>query len=114
LELWIDRERPEVLLCEEPLYSQRYDFAGTADLVIKRKKGIRVVDLKTTDLAQFTGPQTSAYEQLYRENTGYKGMADRYVLYLPKDGSEYHYRELTNRNDFQYFLAKLYAYNYLK
>jgi hypothetical protein len=116
LENWMEKYRPKVILCEEPLYSAQHDYCGTPDLVCELRgfRHLCIPDLKTTGLTMTVGPQTAGYEALYRENYGYKGMIDRFKLVLPKDGSDYRFEQLTGRNDFNYFLWKLNSYNWLR
>lgn len=113
LQAWIDKYKPQVKLCEVPLYSQIYDYCGTEDFfgAIEGSKHMTLVDLKTGVFDVVAG-QLAAYEQLVRENTGHRGIIDKYVLYLPKDGSDYEFIRIVDREAFQFFLAKLFAYKY--
>lgn len=109
---WLSDYKVTTVLIELPLYSERYDYAGTADLIVYCRDNQRILmvcDIKTGEYA-LAGPQTAAYEQLYRENYGYKGMVDRFVLYLPKDGKPYTFEKMRNHNDWSYFKAKLYEH----
>ena len=113
-EKWIQENKPTVIIAEKPLYSKRYGYAGTLDLFCatnKTKKGHRMlIDIKS-GMFDSAGPQTAAYEVLAREETGFKGIIDRFVLRLPKDGSEGGMVALTDKTDLQYFLHKLTIWN---
>lgn len=105
--------QPEVVMCEQPLYSEKGLFAGTGDLFfrspkIRNGKRLCLLDAKT-GAGLFTGPQTAAYESLYREETGEKGLIDRFKLQLPKDGKPYKMIPLTNQKDMTYFNYRLYC-----
>jgi hypothetical protein len=108
--------QPTVVLCEQPLYSPRRLVAGTPDLFftspkIKRGKRICCLDAKT-GVGKFTGPQTAIYTDLFREETGEKGLIDRFKLQLPKVGKNYKLEALTNKNDLKYFEYKLFCHNF--
>ena len=114
---WVEKYSPAIVLCEQPLYSTKYDFCGTPDLIcwlkIAGKIVLCIVDFKT-GLYEMAGPQTAAYEQLYREYSGYRGIIQRWVLYLPKDGGEYVFAPLRRRDDFQYFIYRKAQYDWLQ
>lgn len=77
----------ETILCEEPLYSEMFDYCGTPDW-FGRLRGIKrrtLLDVKTGDF-DLVAMQLAAYEHLVRKETGYKGMIDHYVLSIPKSG----------------------------
>ena len=108
LESWMAEYRPEPVICEEPLYSQQYDFCGTLDfygMLKGLKRRMFLVDLKT-GLFNMAGPQTASYEHLVRENTGYKGKILRFVLRIPKDGSGYSFIPQTNIRDMGLLCAR--------
>ena len=117
--LWKDEHVDEILMVEEPMYSLRYRYAGTSDIIciLKRKYGGRriVTDIKT-GAHDLSGPQMSAYENLYREKSKYRGAMDRYVLELPKSGDSYKFKAEKGRgaDDFKFFLNKLAVYNFMK
>jgi hypothetical protein len=114
LERWMAEYRPEPIICEEPLYSRQYDYCGTLDFYgylkgIKKRRFI--VDLKT-GMFNMAAPQTASYEWLVRENIGHKGIILRFVLHIPKDGSDYSFIPQTNRQDFNYFVRERANYEY--
>ena len=110
--------QPIVVMCEQPLYSAKHHYAGTGDLFfrshkIKNGKRLCLLDAKTGP-GLYTGPQTAAYEDLFREETGEKGLIDRFKLALPKDGKPYKMIPLTDPRDIVYFRNRLFCYQYEK
>lgn len=98
-------------------YSSKLDVAGTLDLTCLITKGphanahLNLPDYKTAAQAPTVGPQTWAYEQIYREMTGYRGIIKRWVLYLPKKDGEYKFVELRdNIGDEHMFRSMHYAF----
>ena len=110
---WVQDYNPGVLAVETPLYSERYMIAGTLDIMCRINGRLCLVDAKTGE-GKLTGPQTSAYEVLWREDTGCKEPIDRYLLRLPRDGSPYKFKKLTNPQDWPAFKARLFWNNYRK
>jgi hypothetical protein len=112
--LWADKYKPEVILCEKPLASTKYGYAGMLDLFAKLKGYKRpcLIDLKS-GMSFMVTPQVASYEHLIHENQ-YKGMIDKFVLRIPKDGSPYEFQELKEKTAFMFFLNKLYEHNYLR
>lgn len=110
---WKKDFSPEVVAVEMPLYSERYLFAGTLDLVCRIGGKLRLVDAKT-GAGALVGPQTSAYETLYREDTGCQEPMERWLLQLPRDGAPYRFKRLGNPNDWNFFKARLFCHNYMK
>lgn len=110
---WVQDFNPEVLAVEEQLYSERYLFAGTMDILCRINGRLCLIDAKTGD-GKMTGPQTAAYLELWREETGCKETIDRWLLRLPRDGKPYKFKKLDNPQDWPFFKAKLFCHNYLK
>lgn len=112
--LWADKYKPEVILCEKPLASTKYGYAGMLDLFAKLKGHKRpcLIDVKS-GLSLLVACQVASYENLVHENQ-YKGMIDKFVLRIPKDGSPYEFQELKEKTAFTFFLNKLYEHNYLR
>lgn len=100
----------EVSSSEQQLYSQKYGFAGTCDLIgTLPKAGLALIDAKTTTMLYPTvGPQTAAYAELAN-----CPKAKRYALQLTPDG-KYDLAPLTNRNDWSVFQAALILHNWRK
>lgn len=115
---FIEDYAPQPVMCEQPLYSEKHRYAGTSDLVfishrIRNGKRLCLLDAKSGQAGQLTGPQTAAYEDLYREETGEKGLIDRFKLQLPKGGGDYRLIPLKNPGDRQYFYYKLFCHRYV-
>lgn len=110
---WVKDYNPGVLAVETPLYSERYMIAGTLDIICRINGRLCLVDAKTGE-GKLTGPQTAAYEVLWREDTECKEPIDRWILRLPRDGKPYKFKKLTNPQDWPAFKARLYWNNYRK
>ena len=111
-EQWLDdfKFKPEYI--EHAMYSQKYGYAGTPDirgLILKKNQGL--VDIKT-GLYNMVGPQTVAYDELFKENERKRKSVDRYVLHLPKDGTGYTFKRIEKRGDWKYFLNRLSQWRY--
>jgi hypothetical protein len=65
---WANEVKPEIILNEEVVESEKYDYAGTVDIVAKIGDQIYIIDLKT---GQAIWPeyelQISAYKQALKE-----------------------------------------------
>jgi len=96
------------------LYSKKYGYAGTMDPLFMVKKNTHwhpcIIDIKSGG-HDLVGPQTAAYEQLYREWAGTKGVVSRACIYLPAEGP-HKFIPLTNRNDWRFFQSCLDQRNY--
>lgn len=110
-ERWLADYKPKIASVEEPMYSSKYGYAGTPDIAAKVQRKMAVIDIKTGAYSM-AGPQTSAYEQLYKEASGHGRNMKRYVLYLPKTG-DYKFIPMTNKNDWDFFRSRLFQYQYL-
>lgn len=118
-EAWRDEYVKEIILVEEPLYSTRFGYAGTLDFIFEFKPKyeriyrakICLTDFKT-GAHGLSGPQTAAYEQLYKEHSKYRGKILRAVLKLPKDGSDYKFIREEERQDFNMFKSCLFRHNF--
>ena len=112
-EKWLEDFSPTIISVEEPLYSKRFGFAGTADIFAEQEKHPTVVEIKTGAHAM-AGPQTSGYERLKKEKHKIRSKVNRAALYLPKDGSAYTYKALKDPKDWNFFQSRLYQHEYLK
>ena len=101
------------LMIETPMYSQKWGYAGTVDWIVEMFGKRWLIDLKTGIVSKMAGVQTSAYEKLFRENTGWTGQLKRAVLHLPKDGGKVKLIEQGNPDDWEFFKARLTTYNFL-
>ena len=110
---WEKTFKPEYEYIEEPLYSSRYDYAGTPDIVCMIGRCKTIIDIKT-GAYDMAGPQLAAYEKLFQEFIGYRSPLKRAVLHLPKDGGKGKWEPQESRADWKFFEAKLYQYQYLQ
>lgn len=111
IENFINDYQPEPELIEKPLHDAKLLYAGKLDFYGK-VKGVRLkvlLDAKSGMAGQI-GPQTSAYENLVRINTKYRGLIDRYLLSIKPEGYTFH--KIGTARDFTYFLLKLKTYQY--
>lgn len=95
----------EIEVVEQPVYNTTHRYAGTLDRcgLLPRSYGLVLVDIKTGQPQQATGPQTAAYlAALPRTDRA----RTRIAVYLQPDGR---YAMVTHddRNDFNIFLAAL-------
>lgn len=104
--------REDIKGSEHRLFSKKLMIAGTDDLEVMMKN-LTIIDIKTGTLG-LVGPQVAGYELLYREEMKYRKLIDRFVLHLPRDGSDYTFKPLKNRQDKAFFLNRHYQYNYLR
>lgn len=96
-------------ICEVAMMSERYQYAGTPDIITPIKGVISVIDIKTGAWGQ-AAAQLAAYEQLYREHTGYKGKINHYVLDL---SGENNFTQVRDAGAWGFFLNCLGKYKYL-
>jgi len=93
--------KPEIIGIEQVLYSQKHNYAGTADFVAKIKDKLVIGDWKTTNTSRYNPDgiyasyfaQLGAYALAYEEMTGEK-VDDLWAVNLPKDGGEYKLKRL--------------------
>ncbi len=113
-EKWARDYKVDMVAVEKPLYSGLYGYAGTPDIICRANTyKLLVCDIKTGGY-DLVGPQTAAYEQLYRESERYRGHIGRALLYLPKDGGPYQFKALTKTQDWAFFKVKLYEAKWRK
>jgi len=67
---WDSKFEPETIATEKYLVSNKYKYAGTADLVCKIKDELWIIDFKTGAKSIDHGLQLAAYRQAYKEMTG--------------------------------------------
>ena len=103
----------EVVNYETKVFSKKYMFAGTLDLIVKINGKLHLIDFKTGVISSKSCRlQTSAYESCYREMTGEKKAIKRHALKLNEDGTYELSNEYKDKNDFRYFLSALQIYNF--
>jgi len=105
--------RPEIIMSETPLYCSAHGYAGTPDIVCKIKGVLSICDLKT-GLLGHCAAQLAAYEVPVREKLKTRARFDRYGLSLPKDGKGFRLVKYSDRNDWGFFMARLFQHRYLR
>ncbi|MFH1630371.1 MAG: hypothetical protein ABIE47_16840, partial [Pseudomonadota bacterium] len=105
--------RPEIIMSETPLYCSAHGYAGTPDIVCKIKGVLSIYDLKT-GLLGHCAAQLAAYEVPVREKLKTRARFDRYGLSLPKDGRGFNLVKYSDRNDWGFFMARLFQHRYLR
>jgi hypothetical protein len=111
---WQADYKPEIVAVEKRVCSTKYGYAGTLDILayLPMIKRLALVDVKT-GIGTLTGPQTSAYEVGFREETGERKLINRYKLRLPKKGEgPYKFTPLDNGSDWDYFQSRLFNHNF--
>lgn len=97
------------------VYSAKYRYAGTLDILARDKKGRRVImDIKTSALVSpTTALQLSAYEHAYREMEGIKKSEKigRICIWLTGDGG-YELIHYKDPGDYNVYICKLVAFNW--
>lgn len=93
-------------LIEYPMYSVKFRYAGTPDLVCEMGKDIYLLDWKTStaDTAHW-GIQLSAYEKLIKEVLGVKKKIHRMTVRFGE--LSYHVKKWTNPSDWAMFQSAL-------
>ena len=112
-EQWRKDINLKLIFCEHSMFSKRYGYAGTPD-IIGEADGKILVDVKTGDYGQGAA-QLAGYEQLYNENYRSSGgwrIVKKYVLYLPKDGGDYKFEVVNDKDAWNYFLSRLNCHKY--
>ncbi|KKN68338.1 hypothetical protein LCGC14_0452140 [marine sediment metagenome] len=102
-----------ILLSEQKLFSLKYCYAGTMDAVLTLDHGpISILDIKTGQSYPSHQIQTSAYEQLWRENRSDKHprLVNRYTLLISDES--YQLVPNTTKNDLNVFLSAVQVVNY--
>lgn len=101
---------PDPVICEIPMMSHRWMYAGTPDIITLIKGVMSVIDIKSGTYGQVAA-QVAAYEQLFRETTSYRKQIDLYVLDL--SGKKYHFQQIKDANAWPFFLNCLGRFKYL-
>lgn len=104
---WEEANEVIYLESEKKIYSQKYKYAGTLDIVAKVNGQMAVVDLKTsTGIYPEMWLQTAAYVHAYQEELGIK-MATRWIIRIGKDGVLETEESKDFEQDFRGFLGAL-------
>ena len=104
---WWNTQEYEVVELEKKIFSKKYNYAGTLDLVLKDKKGNLVLaDIKTSNSISFDyALQLNAYRQAYEEETNNK-ISKGLIIRLPKTTGNIEIRELPlNKQMFDAFIG---------
>ena len=104
-EQWLSDCKISPLYTEYRFYHPKLGYAGTIDLIAIVNGVLSIVDFKTGIESFAVGLQTAAYREGYCSQEKYLGKIDRYVLYLPKDGSSYKFKRLNDESDLNKFRA---------
>lgn len=109
LDWWNNQEYKPVEI-EKKIYSQKYNYAGTLDLVVKdKKKNLVLIDIKTSNHISFDYYlQLNAYRFAYEEETGQK-IKSSFVVRLPKKDGNIEIKEIPlNKQLFNAFIGAKY------
>lgn len=91
---WFAREDPVPLATEEPVYSEKYRYAGCLDAIYRWKDKNWLVDVKTTNASRSAPKgvypemfwQTAAYALAYKEQGGVHQIDGLMILSVKKNG----------------------------
>jgi hypothetical protein len=108
--LWFAQVKPEIIVVERPMFSRRYQFAGTPDLICRIGSHNCVVDFKAR-MTPAVRYQTGAYGLLYDEHTGRDMPAWGVGVELHEDGTYRMSERYQIVQAARAFLALLTAYN---
>ena len=105
---WVDKNDVTFHDTEFKIYSKTHNYAGTVDADITINKKRYIVDYKTSSgIYPDMGLQLAGY-QLAREEEGVAKYDSRMILRLPKNGSDFEFREFPDYDaDKEAFLACL-------
>ena len=107
---WWESQEYEPLYIEKKLYSEKYHYAGTLDLVVKDKKEkLVLIDIKTSNQVSFDYLlQLNAYKVAFEEETG-KKISKALVVRLPKSDKKIDVQDIPlNKKLFNAFLGAKY------
>jgi hypothetical protein len=92
---WWENQEYEPIEIEKKLYCQKYNYAGTLDLVVKdKKKKLVLIDIKTSNQISFDYYlQLNAYWFAYEEETKQK-ISKALVVRLPKSDKKIDVQEI--------------------
>ena len=108
---WWNKQEYEVVELEKKIYSKKYNYAGTLDLVVKDKKGnLVLMDIKTSNFITFDYfLQLNAYKFAYEEETGSK-VSKSFIVKLSKKDAEIEIKEIPlNKKLFNAFIGAKYV-----
>jgi len=106
---WWNKQEYEVVELEKKIFSKKYNYAGTLDLVLKDKQGnLILADIKTSNQISFDYTlQLNAYKEAYEEETKTK-ISKGLIIRLPKKDGKIEVKELPlNKQMFNAFLGAM-------
>lgn len=99
----------EIICIERPVFSRRFRYRGTLDRIIRNKRGLLVVEIKTTyTLHKATSLQLAAYQAAWQEENP---ALHRHAVLLHDSGKP-EIEIYTNPGDFNVFLSALNIVNW--
>lgn len=117
LQSWIEFRntyRPEVLLIEEIVFSERYGYAGTLDRLCRIDGKITLIDIKTsTSIPPATALQTAGYVLAFRECYGER-VQRRLCVQLRESGTPKVQEFAAHTTERDTFLSALNCYHWRK
>jgi hypothetical protein len=102
---------------ERRIYSRRYRYSGTLDLVVSSNQGLVLIDWKTSkSIYPEFRLQTAAYVHAWEEEHPDQPISGRYLVRVPEDGpvEPHFFPRSTQRLDFKGFIGALNLFNQLK
>ena len=108
---WWNKGEYTVVELEKKIYSKKYDYVGTLDLVVKDKNGnLVLIDIKTSNFITFDYfLQLNAYKYAYEEETGSK-ISKSFIVKLSKKEKEIQIKEIPlNKKLFNAFIGAKYV-----
>jgi hypothetical protein len=107
---WWNKQEYKTVHIEKKIYSAKYNYAGTLDLVVKDKNNkLVLIDIKTSNHVTFDYfLQLNAYKSAYEEETA-KKISSAFVVRLPKKDSNIEIKQIPlNKKLFNAFLGAKY------
>jgi CRISPR/Cas system-associated exonuclease Cas4 (RecB family) len=107
---WWNKQEYKTVHIEKKIYSAKYNYAGTLDLVVKDKNNkLVLIDIKTSNHVTFDYfLQLNAYRFAYEEETNQK-ISKAFVVRLPKKEIEVEIKEIPlNKKLFNAFVGAKY------
>ena len=107
---WWNKQEYKPVAIEKKIYSPKYKYAGTLDLVVKDKNNkLVLIDIKTSNHVTFDYfLQLNAYKSAYEEETA-KKISSAFVVRLPKKDSNIEIKQIPlNKKLFNAFLGAKY------
>ena len=116
---WVEKNNVIFLETERLVYSEKYNYVGTFDALIKIKDKTYLIDYKTSKAFYPVEMrmQTAGYQLAYQEEAGEK-IDGRMIIRFDKETGEFDVHELDNNNEYeqdkQAFLSALFLKEYTK